>query len=223
MMNYKGVIFDFNGTLVRDSQFHDEAWRRMAVKLRGCTLSDDEMTESVHGWTNRSAIEYLLGRPVDSRELSSLSDEKESIYIDLCKDDPSFAFAPGAESFLSHLSDEKIPMAIATSAGKGNVDFYIRYFGLRRWFRDGTIIFDDGSFPGKPDPEIYRRAARSISLHPSACVVIEDAASGILAAERAGVGKIIAVGFHLSASAPRMFISDFRELDSTTLLDCLAY
>lgn len=219
----RGVIFDFNGTLVQDSKFHDEAWRRMSMKLRGRILSDDEMTESVHGWTNRSALEYLLGRAVPDDEYASLSEEKEAVYISLCADDPSFRMSSGAEKFLDCLRNENVPIAIATSAGKGNVDFYKKRFGLSRWFREGAIIYDDGTFPGKPDPEIYLRAAKSLGLDPRECAVIEDAASGVLAAERAGAGKIISLGYHLRSSAISMSIEDFTGVDLFSILDCVTY
>ena len=219
----RGVIFDFNGTLVQDSKFHDEAWRRMSKKLRGRILSDEEMTKSVHGWTNRSALEYLLGRAVSDDEYACLSDEKEAVYISLCADDPSFRMSPGAEKFLDCLSNENVPIAIATSAGGSNVDFYKKRFGLSRWFRDETIVYDDGTFPGKPDPEIYLRAAKSLGLEPRECAVIEDAASGVLAAERAGVGKIISLGYHLSSSAISMSIADFTDVDPFAVLDLVTY
>jgi HAD superfamily hydrolase (TIGR01509 family) len=222
-VSYRGIIFDFNGTLVRDSRFHDEAWRRMSKTLRGQVLTDSEMTESVHGWTNRAALEYLLGRTVADDEYSRLSGEKESIYLSLCGNDPEFVLSPGAEEFLDQLKEENVPVAIATSAGIGNVDFYKRRFDLGRWFRDDVVVFDDGSFPGKPEPDIYIRAARSISLDPSACVVIEDAASGVRAAERAGIGKIIAIGYNLCASSISMSIEDFTAIDPAMALDRITY
>ena len=42
-MNYKGVIFDFNGTLFWDSEKHLEAWREFSKRLREHAFTDDEM------------------------------------------------------------------------------------------------------------------------------------------------------------------------------------
>ena len=55
------------------------------------------------------------------------------------------------------------------------------------------IVYSDGTIPGKPNPDIFLIAADKLNLHPQDCVVFEDALSGIEAAYRAGIGKIIAV------------------------------
>ena len=43
---------------------------------------------------------------------------------------------------------------------------------------------------GKPDPEIYRLAARLLDVHPQECLVIEDSPVGVQAAVAAGMGCI---------------------------------
>ena len=42
-MSYKGIIFDFNGTLYWDSAKHKQAWRAFSKILRGTEFSDEEM------------------------------------------------------------------------------------------------------------------------------------------------------------------------------------
>ena len=64
---------------------------------------------------------------------------------------------------------------------------------MDRWFDPRRIVYDDGTFSGKPAPDIYLRAAERIGLSPSRCIVAEDARSGIEAARRAGAGMIVAV------------------------------
>ncbi len=49
------------------------------------------------------------------------------------------------------------------------------------------------TFPGKPQPDIFLKAADKLGLAPADCLVIEDAYSGLLAAKRAGIGTIIAI------------------------------
>ena len=57
---------------------------------------------------------------------------------------------------------------------------------MERWFDPEKIVYDDGTLPGKPNPDIYLKAARTIGLAPSRCVVVE-------AARRAGAGYIVAM------------------------------
>jgi len=65
---------------------------------------------------------------------------------------------------------------------------------LGQWFDAAKIIYDDGMRPGKPAPDMYLAAARSIGVAPGECVVVEDALSGVAAAKAAGIGYIVAIG-----------------------------
>ena len=67
---YKGIIFDFNGTLFFDSNMHLEAWREFSAKLRGTPFSDDEMREHMFGRTNKDIIEYGVTYNYKFREQS---------------------------------------------------------------------------------------------------------------------------------------------------------
>ncbi|MEG0275296.1 MAG: HAD family phosphatase, partial [Longicatena sp.] len=57
--NVKGVLFDFNGTMVFDSPQHKKAWGVFSKKYRGIDISEEEM-EQMHGRTNKTIIELLL-------------------------------------------------------------------------------------------------------------------------------------------------------------------
>ena len=58
---YKGIIFDFNGTLFFDSEKHLEAWREFSKRLRSYPFTDEEMREYMFGRTNEDIIAYLIG------------------------------------------------------------------------------------------------------------------------------------------------------------------
>ena len=61
-MKYKGIIFDFNGTLYWDSQLHYEAWREYSKMLRGYEFTDEEMRDKIviASLTERHARALLL-------------------------------------------------------------------------------------------------------------------------------------------------------------------
>lgn len=194
-MNYLGVIFDFNGTLFFDADKQEESWRIFSKQLRGHAFSDEELQNLMHGRTNKTLIEYLLGRSIDNEKLFQLSDEKEKIYRDMCINDPeNLKLAPGAIELLDYLKENQIPYTIATASGKENVLFYMKTLEIHKWFDFNKIVFDDGSFLGKPEPDIYLKAAAKLGLKPENCIVVEDAISGIESAYRANIGKIIAIG-----------------------------
>jgi HAD superfamily hydrolase (TIGR01509 family) len=193
-MIFKGIIFDFNGTLLLDSPLHEEAWITMAAKLRSKPLSVAEFQQYGHGRTNKAIITYLLGREPEQTELEQLVEEKETMYRNSCLNQhESFCLAPGVIPFLNEVKAANIPITIATGSYKPNVDFYFKQLNLEVWFNRSRVVLDDGTYPGKPAPNIFHLAAQKLNLPAAQCLVFEDSYSGIKAAYDAGVAKILAV------------------------------
>lgn len=221
-MRYKGIIFDFNGTLYWDSEKHKETWREYSKKLRGTPFSDEEMLKYMFGRTNEQIIKYAIGKQPTPEMVEKYGQEKEALYRKMAiEDKETFHLAKGAEKFLDFLKENNIPMTIATMSDKINVDFYINHFHLEKWFDLDKIVYSDGIIPGKPAPDIYEIAAKNLNLKPEECIVVEDALSGIESARAAGIGKIIAI---CSAESPDLYkdipcvsgiINDFDEFDTS--------
>lgn len=194
-MKYGGIIFDFNGVLWWDDHLQEKSWRQFSAELRGWPLSADEIAVHVHGRNNGHTLEYLLGRPVAGEELWELTQRKETIYRRLCLDPGvQFKLSPGAEELLDYLTAHGIPRTIATASEKTNLDFFVEHLHLDHWFDVRLIVYDDGTRPGKPAPDIYLQATSNLGLAPAQCIVVEDSRSGIEAARLAGIGHIIALG-----------------------------
>jgi beta-phosphoglucomutase-like phosphatase (HAD superfamily) len=215
-MPYQGIIFDFNGVLWWDNALQAQAWRRFSARVRGTPLSDEEMAVHVHGRNNPHTLSYLAGRPVEGQELARLIEEKEAIYRRLCLDlGGDFRLSPGAPALLDLLAAQGIPRTIATASGRANVDFFVAHLGLDRWFEVERIVYDDGHLPGKPAPDMYRRAAANLGLAPARCIVVEDSRSGIQAARAAGIGHVIGLG-------PSCAQPGLRQLGADVTLSSLA-
>ena len=194
-MAFKGVIFDLNGVLWWDGHLQDRSWGEFSAGLRGTPLSAHEMAVHVHGRNNRYTLEYLTGREVAGAELDELVQRKEAVYRQLCLDQgPEFRLSPGAVELLDWLAGHRIPRTIATASEWTNVSFFVRHLQLDAWFDVGSIVYDDGTRPGKPAPDNYLRAAANLRLPPRQCVVVEDSQSGLQSAHAAGIGYLIALG-----------------------------
>ena len=224
-MKYKGIIFDFNGTLLFDSEKHLEAWREFSKKLRETPFTNEEMRDFMFGRTNEDIIAYAIGKKPDPELVERLGQEKEAVYRDMCrKDRENFKLAPYAEELLDFLCENDIPHTIATMSGIENVEFYIEEFKLERWFDIEKIVYANGKIPGKPAPDIYQIAAKNLNLEPKDCIVVEDAVSGIKAAENAGIGKIIAIAsmepieLYKKMSCVGEIITNFSQLDRNQFL-----
>ena len=131
----------------------------------------------------------------------------------------SFAVVVLAENFLDFLKENNIPRTIATMSEWENVEFYIKEFHLEKWFDIDKIVYSNGKIPGKPAPDIYKIAAGNINIAPKDCIVVEDALSGINAANSAGIGMIIAIAsvesdsFYSNISCVKKIIHNFNEID----------
>ena len=221
---FKGIIFDFNGTLFWDSKMHLEAWREYSKKLRKNAFTDEEMRNYMFGRTNEDIIRYLIGRQPEKELVEKCQNEKEAVYREMCrKDKENFVLAKGVVEFLDYLKENNIPRTIATMSEENNVKFFIEGFKLDKWFDVDKIVYDNGKIKGKPAPDIYLIAAKNLNLKPEDCIVVEDAVSGIESARAAGIGHIVAIEsmetreLYETIPAVSEIIADFDEFDRSIL------
>ena len=194
-MKFDGIIFDFNGVLWWDSHLHEYAWKQFSKAVGSRSFSSRDIRLHVLGRTNQYCLKYLMGRSVTGNDLEQMTQQKETIYRQLClKQGADFKLSPGAIGLLDYLVAHDIPRTIATGSEKTNLDFFVEHFLLKKWFNLKQVVYDDGSRPGKPAPDMYLEAARRIELEPAQCIVVEDSHSGIEAAYAASIGHIIALG-----------------------------
>lgn len=187
----KGVLFDFNGVLLLDTKWHMEAWNDLSQVIRNKPMTSEEESSEVHGRTPDDTLKFLLGRAPIPEERVQYLDRKEKLYQEVClRHSEEFSLNKGAIELFELLEQNGIEKTIATSSPLVNVKFYYEHLNLEKWFPFDNIVFADGSFPGKPAPDIFIKAAEKISVPLENCMVIEDAGSGVASAKSAGVGKI---------------------------------
>ncbi|MFD9627012.1 HAD family hydrolase [Peribacillus muralis] len=222
----KGIIFDFNGTMFLDSHLHEQAWFYMVKKYSPKAISDKDILINIHGRTNKEILTHFISKELTGEEIDKMSFEKEAYYRELClKNKDELKLTNGLVDMLNQLKASGTPITIATATVKENVEFYFDIFHLEQWFDFDKVTFDDGSFPGKPEPDIFIIAANKLGLIPNECLVIEDAFSGLTAAKKAGIGKIIAIdplGKNRSLFEEKQLGSDGIITDFTTFFEVIA-
>ncbi|ELP89236.1 2-deoxyglucose-6-phosphate phosphatase, putative [Entamoeba invadens IP1] len=216
----KAVIFDFNGTLLFDGKLHREAWNAMSLKYKGRPFTDVEW-ENINGSPNSRLVEFVLNRQATLEEVKDIGLEKEKMYQKFL-DQSGLELCDGAISLFESLAREKVPFGIATSSGWENVEVFVEKFKLLHWFDMDHIIYNDGSLKGKPNPDIYLKAASKLGANPKRCVVFEDAISGVKSATSAGC-IVVAVASDLKSDvlekleSVKLVINDFKAINVNAL------
>jgi beta-phosphoglucomutase len=184
----RAVIWDMDGTLVDTAELHFRAWVELARELRKpFTRADFAAT---FGWRNPEIIPKLFGMHYSAREVQELGDRKENLYRDQAK--RGVELLPGARPLLEALQAAGFKQAIGSSAPRANLELILNLTATSSFFE--AVVAMEDTQRGKPDPEVFLRAAEKLAVPPEHCLVIEDAPAGIQAA-RAGGMRAIAVTF----------------------------
>ena len=182
-----GVIFDWDGIIVDSRAQHEASWRRLADEERQPLPAGHFLRG--FGMKNEYIIPQLLKWTEDPADVRRLSLRKETLYREIVQETGLKAL-PGVESLLRTLRDASIPCAVGSSTPRVNIDFVLERLGFRNAF-DAVIAAEDVT-RGKPDPEVFVKAAQALGQPAGRCVVFEDTLVGIEAA-RAGGMKVVAV------------------------------
>src|SRR5687768_10407480 len=188
----KAFLFDLNGTMIDDMQFHLKAWYHIMNDELGARLSWEAVKKEMYG-KNSEVLERVFGKErFTLEEMNELSIEKEKRYQREYID--HLRLIPGLQQFLEKAYAQKIPMAIGSAAIMFNIDFVLDNLGIRHFFQ--TIVSADDVIYSKPDPETYTKAARQLGVPASGCLVFEDAPKGVESALNAGMKSVVLTLLH---------------------------
>ena len=186
-MNGWAAIFDWDGVIVDTSRQHEQAWHLIAAE-QGRVVPNNFFKRSF-GMRNESVIPDLLRWTNDPAEIQKISLVKEAKFRELASRDGSLVL-PGVREWLNQLRAAKIPCALGSSAPAENIRFIIEGLGLAEHF--SARVCGEDVERGKPNPEVFLKAAQRLGFEPNRCVVFEDAHVGIEAALAAGM-KVVGV------------------------------
>lgn len=192
-MKYTGAIFDFNGTLLFDSEYHNLAWNKISIELRNIGLSKEEMNSKVHGVPNVEAIENLIPLKFSKEKKEELSKLKEKYYRDICLQQREFKLVKGSIELFDFFKEQSIPFTIASASILENINFFYESFNLKNWIDKEDIIYDDGNYINKV--EMFNDALNKIKTDKTNCLIFEDSISGIQNAIEAGFKNIIVLHY----------------------------
>lgn len=175
-----------DGVIVDSNPYHKRALKEFCKK-HGRDLTENELREKIYGRRNQDWLTNIFGA-LDAATMKQFADEKEALFREVYEKD--IKPLDGLVDFLRKLGQLKITCVIATSAPRSNVDFTLEKTGTSQYF--STILDDSYVKEGKPDPEIYLKAAAAVNFRPPWCVVFEDSLAGVQAAKNAGC-KVVGI------------------------------
>jgi len=171
--------------LVDTGDFHFSAWKQTFEQL-GIPFDKEDFRETF-GMNNVGILEWVYGRKLESEEISRISDKKETLFRELIKGKAELL--PGVLNWLRQFQAWGIKQAITSSAPPKNIEVLVAELKIEDFFDAIVSGFD---LPGKPNPDVFLKAANTLQMHPKNCIVIEDAIAGVEGAKRAEM-KCIAV------------------------------
>jgi len=192
----KGFLFDLDGTLVNSLPAVERAWCSWADRFG---IAHDEVLNFIHGKQAITSLRHFMAGKSEA-EIAAEFTRLEEIEA---SDTDGITALPGAIALLNHLDAEGIPWAIVTSGSVPVAHARHRATGLPM---PKVFVTAEQVMHGKPEPDAYLLGAQLLGLPPEECVVVEDAAAGILSGLAADC-HVIAV--NVPADSPRLDEVDF--------------
>ncbi|MCL2706629.1 MAG: tRNA (adenosine(37)-N6)-threonylcarbamoyltransferase complex dimerization subunit type 1 TsaB [Dehalococcoidia bacterium] len=204
------IIWDVDGTIADTAELHLRAWHAVFAK-RSISFGRENFRK-IFGLRNDMIIQNFLGEPATKQDMQTISEEKNRAYYDDLQQN-NVSPMPGSIALLEELHKHSIPMAVASSAPRKNIEIILRKLGICHLFQ--AIVSGDDVIYGKPSPEIYQKAAEQLGVEAHRCIVIEDAVEGIAGACSAGMRSIGVAANHprLSLRAANIVVDTLNQVN----------
>jgi HAD superfamily hydrolase (TIGR01509 family) len=179
-----GVVFDFDGVLADSEPISWQAWRDVLAPT-GIEVTEHDVVACT-GTNSRDTYSHFSARgdlPSYEDVLVAVDERRRSRYP---TDLRAFADAVNAVQALAMVG---VPLAIASSSSRVNLDMKMEVLGLCRYFE--VTVAGDEVAKGKPEPDLYATAVRELGIDAATSVAVEDTAIGADAAAAAGLRTVI--------------------------------
>lgn len=179
-MQFRGLLFDLDGTLVNSLDFVEQSWRTWA---------------SNRGLDAQAVCDYLHGKPAVSTlrhfmpDASDAAIHDEFLMLEAYETRHAVGMTPvaGAVDFLNQLNAQAVPWGIVTSGSRKVASARIRHAGLPF---PSVLVTSEDIRHGKPHPEPFFLGAQRLELSASDCIAFEDSYAGLVSAREAGCAVI---------------------------------
>lgn len=210
----KAVIFDVDGTLLDTERIYMQAWKDAAAEL-GYEITDELLrkTRAINVKEAARIFESEIGNgfSYDKTRVVRVRIAEEIIQRE------SPILKPGVTELLAFLQEKRIRLSVASSTHLKGTKEHLSESGILEPFE--VAVGGDMVTKGKPNPDIFLKAAELLHLAPEECLVVEDSPAGIRAAHAAGMKAVLVP----DQAAITQEIIEMSDVVLESLLDMPAY
>lgn len=208
----KAFLFDMNGTMIDDMQYHEEAWFTVLNEDLAAGMSMKEVKKHMYGKNEELFVRVFGQGTYTNEQVAGYSLKKEKSYQQNYL--PHLSLIAGLNEFLANASQQNIAMAIGTAANNFNVNYVLDNIPVKKYF--SAIVTADDVADGKPNPIVFLKCADALKVAYEDCVVFEDSPKGVEAALNAGMKAVVIKTYHQEEEFSHldnvlMFVEDYRD------------
>ena len=204
----KLIIFDLDGVIVDTAKYHFLAWKKLANSI-GVDFSEAQ-NEQLKGVSRIKSLEMILewgDKKITKEEFAALLSKKNDDYLSHIAEMDAQEILPDVPKVLDYLTQEK--QAISLGSASKNARMILKKVHLINQF--DAIVDGNDVIKGKPNPEVFLKAAKELNTAAKDCIVFEDSMAGIQAANAANMISIGIGDKEILHEADYIF-NDFTEI-----------
>ncbi|MGW0608620.1 HAD family hydrolase [Streptomyces sp. NPDC002644] len=205
-MRYDLVLFDNDGVLVDSEPISNRLLAGYLTELGHETSYEDSIRDYMGSAMHR--IHDLILERTGQRLPGDFDDVFHARVFEAFERD--LQPVPGVAEVLRRLTEDGVPFCVASSGSHERIRVGHRKTGLDRWFDDARIFSAQDVGRGKPAPDLFLHAARSMGVPPERCAVVEDSPLGVQAGLAAGMDV-----YGFTAMTPAAKLAGAKALFST--------
>lgn len=178
----KLIIFDCDGVLVDSEPVSNQVMVDNLAR-NGLQLTVARSMELFVGSTMARAMDKAIALGADLHE-GWVEEVYAETYAAL---KAGVDLVPGVSDLLALLDQNDIPSCVASNGSEDKMRITLGQNGLWQRFHPNAMFSAHALGVAKPDPGLFLAAASHFGLQARDCLVVEDSATGALAAARAGM------------------------------------